>query len=393
MKWDRVREEIPALQESIYLNTGTFGPMPRVVVEELTQTYQFILSKGPFHPVVRDELTKRYLKARESVAHFIGAEPREVTFTRNVSEGINIIAGGVDWKPGDEVIVTDQEHESGLLPWLHLAKTQGLQVKILTLTPSYPQILSRLMSLLTSRTRLLALSHVTCSTGLRLPVEEICRIAHKRGVPVLLDGAQAVGQFPVNVKEIGCDFYAACGHKWLLGPMGVGMLYIHPVYLSRLQMRQVGWGSNSTFDWETYEYTLKTSAERYEYGTRAVPLYTAMEKGIEFVSAWDLQEIASRVARLASYTKDRLLQIPGVHIHSPLDPALSTGLMTFSLDNIQSEELLTVLWSRWKILSRLVKKPDGVRISIAFFTQEAEIEVFLQGIEKIAGERRKTHGL
>ncbi|HWP49895.1 MAG TPA: aminotransferase class V-fold PLP-dependent enzyme [Candidatus Limnocylindrales bacterium] len=393
MKFDQVREEIPALQESLYLNTGTFGPMPRVVVEELTRIYRFILSKGPFHPAVKDELTKGYLKARERVARLIGADPQEVAFTRNVSEGINLVAGGFDWKPGDEVIITDQEHESGLLPWLHLARTRGLQVKVLTLTNSHSQILSKLADLLTSRTRLLALSHVTCSTGLRLPVEEICRIAHKKGIPVLLDGAQAVGQFPVNVKEIGCDFYAACGHKWLLGPLGVGMLYIHPAYLSQLQISQIGWGSCSTFDWETYTYTLKTSAERYEYGTRAVPLYMALEKGIEFLSAWDLQEIASRVAHLVSYTKDRLLQIPEVRLYSPLDPTLSTGLITFSLDILPGEELLTLLWSRWKILSRLVKKPDGVRISIAFFTQEAEIEVFLQGIEKIVAERRKTHGL
>lgn len=379
--------------ESIYLNTGTFGPMPHGVTDALVRAYRWIGSKGPYHPEVRDRLGLEYQGAREVVAHLLGVAPQEVTLTRNVSEGINLIAGGFDWEAGDEVILTDQEHESGFLPWLHLARTKGLRIKILALTTSHREILSGLETLFTPRTRLLALSHVTCTTGLRLPVREICQISHKRGIPVLLDGAQAVGQFPVQLKEIGCDFYAACGHKWLLGPMGVGMLYIHTAYLPRLKLPQIGWGSHEVFDWETLEYTLKNSAERYEYGTRALPLYAALRKGIEYVAAWDLEKITGYVTRLASYTKDRLLQIPGIHVHSPLDPATSTGLVTFSSEDIPGEELLARLWSRWKVLGRPVKKPHGVRISLAFFTQEAEVETLLYGIEQIIAERRKDHGI
>lgn len=185
MDLGRIRCEIPALGNSIYLNTGTYGPLPRVVAEEIVKVYRFIEEQGTFAKPVTDALYAGYEEAREKVAALWGVESDEVALTRNTSDGINIIASGLPWREGDEVIISDQEHSSGILPWLNLARRRGIRVKVLRLVNDGEAILSKLEGMIGPRTRLIFLSHVTCHTGLRLPVAQICRLAHDKGVLII----------------------------------------------------------------------------------------------------------------------------------------------------------------------------------------------------------------
>ena len=226
MNIDEIRSLIPGLKHCSYLNMS-YGPKPTPVTDEVVRMARYIEEYATLSKEVMEEIERVYEGARVDVARLLGASTDEIALTRHVSEGINIVATGIDWEPGDEVIVTDEEHPAGSLPWMNLMKRRGIVVRQLPLAPYEKDgIVERLDDLITPRTKLLCLSHVSTRTGFVLPAREVADTAHKRGVPVLLDGAHAVGLIPVNVKDLGCDFYSGCGHKWLLAPQGTGFLYV-----------------------------------------------------------------------------------------------------------------------------------------------------------------------
>jgi len=375
MDVEQIRAEIPALSQSVYLNTGTFGPMPSAVAAEIRRVYGQVERQGTFTPAVFWQMELEGFEAvRRQVAGLMGASPAEI---------------GLDWQPGDEVIVTDQEHPSGTVPWLALAERAGVTLRWLELGEhaDADAIVERFQSLLTPRTRLAQLSHVSCLTGLRLPVERLCPAARQAGVLTLLDGAHAEGQFRVDVKALGCDFYAACGHKWLLGPQGVGMLYVSRQHGERLRPLWLGWDVNQTLDRANRSFQLQTTAARFEQSTRPWPLYLAFGKAIEFVEGIGLDAIQQRVRQLRRSFVAGLAAIPGVILHSPTDPALSTGLVTASLAGWPHDVASQRLWERHRIVTNVIREFDALRFSLAFFTSEAELELVLQVLDDLVSQR------
>ena len=223
---EKVRAEIPALKNSIYMNTGGTGPLPKTVLGEINETFQKIGEGGPDVKAIRDPIKSKLEDTRDIIAHLLNASSDEITFTRSISEGLSIVAYGLDWEAGDEVIVTGEEHPSSILIWLSLAKRYGIKVRKLQLQKSKEAYLRSLENLINDKTKLISLSHVATDTGTRLPAKEICQFARSRNVIVGFAGAQSIGQFEVNLKDMGCDFYAGTGHKWVLGGWGVGLLYL-----------------------------------------------------------------------------------------------------------------------------------------------------------------------
>ncbi len=389
----RIRAEIPALENVIYLNTGTFGPLPRPVTAELHRVYTQIEKHGPFTPTVfRDTLVEGYEATRTRIAALLNAHPDEIALTRNVTDGINIVVHGFDWRPGDEVIITDQEHPSGTMPWLNLAERVGINLRVLKLVEDEEEILTRFQSLLSSRTRLAAFSHVTSSTGLRLPVKRMCALARDAGVPTLVDGAHAVGAFAVDVQDIGCDFLAGCGHKWLLAPQGTGVFYIRRERHDQVHADWLGWGLEHEYDPATLTYKLAPTAARYEAATRAWPLFLAFGKAVEFITTVGLDAIEARVQPLVQELKTRLAQIPGVRVHSPANGALSTGLVTFEVRGWESEALTNHLWHAHRIVVNWLREVNMVRASVAFFTSEEELDTLVQAVAELAHSRQKYDG-
>lgn len=376
MQLERIRSAIPALANSIYLNTGTFGPMPTVVADEVRRVYGEVERLGTFSPAVFWQMELEGFEAvRRQVAALLHADPAEIALTRNVSDGINIVLHGLDWRPGDQVILTDHEHPSGTVPWLALAERAGVELRWLELVDDADEIVARFERLLTSRTRLAMLSHVSCLTGLRLPVERLCRLARQAGALTLVDGAHAEGQFEVDVQALGCDFYAACGHKWLLGPQGVGMLYVRRELVERLRPIWLGWDVQQSFDRLARSYRLPDTAARFEQSTRAWPLYLAFGKAIEFVEEVGLAAIEARVQGLRRDFLDQLRTTPGVAVLSPLEPALGTGLVTVRVAGWPCDALQQRLWEEQRIITNVIREFDAVRFSLAFFTTEHELRV------------------
>jgi selenocysteine lyase/cysteine desulfurase len=381
MDFARIRAGIPALANSIYLNTGTFGPMPTAVADEIRRAYGEIERQGTFSPAVFWQMELEGFEAvRGQVAALLHADPTEIALTRNVTDGINIVLHGLDWQPGDQVILTDHEHPSGTVPWLALAERAGVELRWLELVDDADEIVSRFQRLLGPRTRLAQLSHVSCLTGLRLPMERLCRLARQAGVLTLVDGAHAEGQFAVDVGALGCDFYAACGHKWLLGPQGVGMLYVRREHLQRLRPIWLGWDVNQPFDREARSYQLQDTAACFEQSTRAWPLYLAFGKAIEFVQGVGLGAIEARVQGLRSDFIAQLRAVPGVTVLSPLDPALGTGLVTVRVAGWPYDTLQQRLWEQQRIITNVIREFDALRFSLAFFTSQEELDIALRAI-------------
>ena len=379
-----IRAAIPALAHSIYLNTGTFGPLPTGVADEICRVYGEIERQGTFSPGVFWQMELEGFEAvRGQVAALLHADPAEIALTRNVTDGINIVLHGLDWRPGDQVILTDHEHPSGTVPWLALAERAGVELRWLELVDDAGEIVACFQRLLSPRTRLAQLSHVSCLTGLRLPIERLCRLATEAGVLTLVDGAHAEGQFAVDVGALGCDFYAACGHKWLLGPQGVGMLYMRREHVERLRPIWLGWDVAQPFDRAARSYQLQDTAARFEQSTRAWPLYLAFGKAIEFVQGVGLSTIEARVQGLRRDFVAQLQAIPGATVLSPLDAALGTGLVTVRVAGWPYDAVQQRLWEQQRIITNVIREFDALRFSLAFFTGEVELDTVLRAIGEL----------
>lgn len=382
--WKTLRRDIPALQHMVHLNSGGFPPALTPVTDEVVRLYRLLEEESLFSPPVWEQVWGGVEKVRGQVAHLLNAEPEEITLTENVSHGANIVANALRWQTGDEVIYTDNEHPSGTLPWLNLARRWGVRPRVLEVSFDHQETLERFETLLSPRTRLAYVSHVLCTTGLRLPVQRMAELAHDHGALIMLDGAQSEGQIKVDVRALGCDFYTGCGHKWLLGPQGTGMLYLRRELLPELENGEIGWGSAQSYDRESSSFEFLPSAARFEYGTRHWPLYLGLGKAVETIEGIGMEQIEAHVGPLAAWLKEELQRIPGAEILSPLDPALSTGIVTFSLDGQDSGTMHRALWEDARVL--LPRGGPGwgrQRISVAWFVSEEDLSKLLGGLRAL----------
>ena len=263
----------------------------------------------------------------------------------------------------------------------------GITAK-LSLVDDKAELLSRLDRTITDRTRLLCLSHVTTDTGTKLPAAEICKMAHDRGVPVAFDAAQSAGQFPIDLAEMDCDFYACTGHKWLLGGWGTGIFYLKREWVEKLQVSWTG-SQAGTWDRDTDELVFADSAHRFEFGGRHQVLYNAMGKALEFLDSTGLAEIEARVAVLTDRLKAGIAETNGATLRSPESSEFSTGIVTFSIDGLSGTDLNAQMLERWRVLGRPALKQSAMRLSTAFFTSDQEIDTVISAIGVIANENRK----
>jgi selenocysteine lyase/cysteine desulfurase len=381
---DQVRQQIPALEQSVYLNTGGTGPSPVSVTDVVVSTHRRIVEGGPDSRPVRAFVAEQIEQARNSVSRFVGADPGEIAFIRSISEGVSAVAWGLDWKPGDEVIITDQEHPTGLMPWHVLQERAGINLRRVPARVGSTAFLEELSNTINDRTRLVAMSHVTCETGTRLPAAEISKLCHDRGVLVLFDGAQSVGQFPVDLHEIDADFYSFSGHKWLLAGLGTAALYVRQSSLDVLKMSWTGSGATETLDRHSGEFTWREDASRFEFGNRNWALVAGLGAAVEYVDQLGMPAIEGRVQELAGWFADQLAEIPGVVVHSPEDPSERTGIVTFEIQGVSGTDVFDLLWDRGKIVCRAALDKEAARISVALFTTQAELQAALDVVDGIA---------
>ena len=377
-----VRQDIPVLSKYIFLNAGTLSPAPEPVTQAFFNAYREWHERGaglPQHYVqMRDEAME---DIRRKMAAFVGCDPDEIAFTANCTEGVDIVANGLDWQPGDEVIITDKEHPANSNVWMVLRMRRGIRVRIVALTTDADELVRRVEAALSPRTRLVAVSHVCTVNGQILPVKEICRLAAANGSLSLLDGAHAVGQIPVNVRDLGCDFYAMNGHKWLMGPAGTGALYIKRDKLQQVTPSWVGDVAGGSLDYrEEGSYTFAPGAKRFEFATRCWPLYAGLGAALDYVNEIGIDVIRDRIRRLTAEFKRDLKTIPGMHLWSPEDEDQSVGLVSFAIDGWDGEELIRRL-DAMGIRPRSLD--NGIRVSIGYYTLAEELKALSDALRAI----------
>jgi selenocysteine lyase/cysteine desulfurase len=265
---DPIRKDFPTLAHWTYLNCGGMAPLPESVGAEWLRVPQAVVAEGPLRLQAHDEEFLQIEAARATIARFIGADPDEIAFTTQFSTAMNIVVDGLPWQAGDEIIVTDQEHPALLIPVLNMARRRGLTVRRIPIAPSADEMLASYRELLNERTKLVAVSHVTTDSGTILPAAEITRLAHEHGALVLFDGAQSLGQFPVDVHALGCDFYAFVGYKWLFGPYPSAGVVIRRGALDRVEVTWTGSRVTTTGGVDMDSVAFIPGAERFEYGGR-----------------------------------------------------------------------------------------------------------------------------
>ena len=372
MNTDEIRANIPVTDQYLYFNTGGISPATRAVTDCLIQEAQDIAQQGP--PVLMDNVGhhERLQAARQRIAAFCGVDASDLCLTHGVADGVTTVFNGLDFQAGDELVLTDEEHPAVKIPAQRLADDLGVQIHYLPIHGSDEEILARLDGLLTPRTRLLALSHVTTDTGTRLPAKRIVDCAHAASVPVLYDGAQSLGQFPVNVTDLGADFYSLLVYKWLYGPYSAGALYVESSWHDRLRVVP---SSANYFD--------GGGIRRFEFATVPAPYYYATVAGLDTIDGIGIGNIQTYVTNLATRMRVELVSIPGVHIENPADPGMCTGVVTFRADGVEGPHISTELRNR-KIITRPTGlKSSGVRVSNSFFNTAAEVDAVVAAVAEI----------
>ncbi|HUI10423.1 MAG TPA: aminotransferase class V-fold PLP-dependent enzyme [Bacteroidota bacterium] len=378
--WEFVRDQFPLERERAYLNTGGLGASPWAVIDAVrqkTDELEKICETG--HD---DELLNGIKK---DAGALLGCDAEELAFTRNTTEGINIVANGLPLRRGDEVILTTQEHVANAFTWLELAKREGIVLRLfIPSTASDDENIERLSRCMTKRTRLISIPHALTTTGTLLPVARIARLAAEKGVWFFVDGAQTAGMVPFNLHEIGCDAYATSGHKWLMGPKETGLLYVRKGMLDTIAAKFTGAYSGGEFDLERGTVSLNPSAQRYEYGTVSVPLRVGLGAAIAFVRSIGIERIWQHDRALADGLVDGIASIPGVQLVSPAAPAMRTAMVTIQHRSVRYDALQEHL-ETYRLRTRAVTEGGlaALRISFHVYNTPAELGRVLDGLRTV----------
>lgn len=396
---ESIRKDFPILSRTVYdrplvyLDNAATTQKPREVVEAIVNEYYSV--NANVHRGVHflsQQATELHEQARERVARFVGARSsHEIIFTRGTTESLNLVAssfGEACMKAGDEVILSTMEHHSNIVPWQMLRDRKGIVIKVIPINEAGELDLKAYEGLFTPRTRLVSVTHVSNVLGTVNPVKELTAVAHAHDVPILVDGAQSVPHFPVDVTDIGCDFLTFSGHK-VYGPTGIGVLYGREDWLDRLPPYQGGGEmiAHVTFAQTTYEQL----PYKFEAGTPDYVGSNALAVALDYVSRLGMEHIAAHERELTAYAMERLGAIPGLRVYGQARE--KDAVVAFNIEGIHHLDMGTLL-DRLGIAVRtghhcaqpLMERygVEGmVRASFGLYNTLQEIDTLAEGIERI----------
>lgn len=380
-----VREQFPALRNYVWFQNGGVSITPEPIAAEHARLMRELYERGPVHIVYPDEEYPRRTASIARLARFFGVDAGEVALMRGVSEAYLTVLRGLDWQPGDEVIVTSDEEAALFLPSLHLRDRHGVVVRKAPLIADEDAQVAAVTALLNERTRLVAISHVTTDLGFRLPVERICAAARERGALSFVDLAHSAGLWPIDLREMGCDFAGLLSYKWMYSPYAAGLLYVRRDMLDTLQVTYAGGRAEATMDWQADTYALHDSAERFQFGPWSWPLVHTWAFAAGWVTDLGLPDIWERTATLTTLLKDGLREIPGVTLHTPVSPTRSAALVSFDLRDWTGAGITQSLRERWNIIVKPIPNAaPGIRVSVPFFALEEEVELLANALGELA---------
>ncbi|MFQ5861191.1 MAG: cysteine desulfurase [Dehalococcoidia bacterium] len=395
-----IKRDFPILSKQVYgkplvyLDNAATSHKPTCVIQALVEFYESYNSN--VHRGVHAlsmEATQRYEEARDKVAGFIGAPSSEtIIFTRNTTEAINLVAhtwARQNIQAGDEILLTEMEHHSNLVPWQRVAQEQGAQLRFIPLTPQHTLDLSSLDSLLTQRTKLLALTHMSNVLGTINPVKDLVQAARQVGAVTLVDGAQSVPHMPVNVQELDCDFLAFSGHK-MLAPTGIGVLYVKSPVMETLEpflrggemVREV-WFDHASWN----DLPL-----RFEAGTPNIADAIALGAAIDYLQGLGMEKVRAHEAQLTRYALERFRELEEVEVYGPPDVSVRGGIISFYSSETHPHDLGTLL-DREGIairaghhcampLMRKLQVPATTRASFYIYNDKSEVDLLVEALKR-----------
>ncbi len=379
--WSELRKQFLIPEDEIYLNNGTVGSSPAPVLRAVFKGYNTtekldetdpedypIWGYGPWN------------EFREPLAAFVGCWRDEIALLRNATEANSYIANGVDMKPGDEVLMTDQEHPGGEQPWQLKAKRYGIVVKKVTLpmpVKDAPQVLNLFRDAITPRTRVIFFSHITTVTGVVLPAKEICALARSKGILSAVDGAHVTGMMRLHLHDVGCDMYSSSPHKWLQAPKGSGFLYVRDEVIDRM------WNTIATAGWDEP----KLRAERFQrIGSSNVPSLCGLSAAIRMANSIGMERIEGRHRELADTMLAAMVKRDAVSWTSP-DAKLRCAIVTVNVPPIERMKLEDWMWKTKKIRIR-GGDPSKLRLSTPYYLRKKDIDRYLDAFDEYKREKQ-----
>ncbi|MDB9313602.1 aminotransferase class V-fold PLP-dependent enzyme [Spirulina sp. CS-785/01] len=376
------RQHFPRLANKAYFNYGGQGPMPKPALEAIYRAYELIQQQGPFSAKANEWVQQETQAVRAALASELETNPANITLTENVTHGCNIVLWGIDWKPGDHILITDCEHPGIIATLKELCRRKGVRVTtcplLATLNRGNP--INVIQQHLQDETRLVVLSHLFWNTGQVLPladIVELCRgCSGSRPIQILVDAAQSAGSLPLHLDELGADFYAFTGHKWFCGPAGVGGLYVHPNAQDSISPTFIGWRSvniDSTGmpgDW-------KPDGRRFEVATSAYPQYAGLRAAIAIHQKWGTpQDRYTKLCYNSEYLWQGLSILPQISCLRQETP--EAGIVSFQLKvDIPHKQLVQALEQQGFYL-RTLASPDCIRACVHYFTLPGEMDQLIK---------------
>ncbi|CAN5623881.1 cysteine desulfurase CsdA [soil metagenome] len=386
---DQIRAMMPGVRDTTYLNTGTCGPLPQIAYDAMVQELGNDLTAARINSAHFERLVELWGDTRAEVAAVLHTDASNIAITNRTTDGMYVALMGYPWQERDELITTNIEHPGGLIPSFLARQRFNVRVKVADVKlggEPVEDIVRAFEKLITPRTRMIALSHVSYTTGARLPVKEIIEMAHAHDVLVTVDAAQSYGAFDVDVHDLDVDFLACPGQKWMCGPDGTGALYVRPECQGELNQNFSGmieWGS---LDYHGKSFQPAMNASRFDTGGWSMVLLA----GQIAATRWIREEVGlgwayERIERLNSGAYDALAETDGVEMVTPRDSM--AGLIAFTFDGIEPPDLAERLADEDNVTIRYVTKyinnPDAARISVGFYNNEEDVEKLLTGLEKV----------
>ena len=369
-KVDALRAQLPAVQTTGYFNTGSNGPIPIVAYEAADATARRELQQGRIVPGTYMENRERNRRFAAMAATIFGADDDEIALTHSATEGLGTALMGMSWSPGDEIITTFEEHPGLLLPIALLARRFGVVPRYADIGDGSSGVVEALASRMTSRTRVIAVSHVLWSTGAVLPLREISELAQRHEVMVVVDGAQSAGQVPVDLHALGVDAYAMAGQKWLCGPEATGLLYIRRDRFADIAPTFARYGQSEPSGY----FIPAQGAMRYEIGEFYSPAVAAQEAAMR----WLRDEVGfdwayDRIATLGAEFRRRLTSIDSVNVATPSEPM--AGLVNFTVAGLSPQVVTAQLYERGYTIRYVEIAPCTVsaRASVGWWNTEEEV--------------------
>jgi cysteine desulfurase/selenocysteine lyase len=395
----RIRADFPVLNRQVngkplvYLDNAASSQMPKQVAERIHQYHRnehANVHRG-IHTLSQNA-TNAYEETREKVRAFIGAELKdEIIFTTGTTDSINLVAntfGKITFRKGDEILISEMEHHANIVPWQMIAEQTGAVIKVIPITDSGEIDIQAYKSQLNSKTKMVAVVHVSNALGTINPVKEMTTLAHEAGAAVLIDGAQAVPHQPVNVQDINCDFYAFSAHK-MCGPTGFGILYGKMSHLKAMPPYR---GGGDMIDKVTFEKTTyNVPPFRFEAGTPPIAAGIGLGAAIDYLNTIGMDAIAEREAQLLKYATEKVNQIDGFRMIGTSDNKAS--VISFVFDDIHAQDIGTLIDKQGvairtghhcaQPLLRRYNVTATARASIAFYNNEDDIDRFIEGLQYV----------